>query len=166
MGTLPPRVEFNPPRPALPSAMTPFQLLFDRRPRTTLDMLTPHMDDTEATGGLSHVIETRGRNMRGVAEAQRKIHKSNEVPRQRRNARISRSPPSVSVSEGDLVPARESDTSLFGQGMELKLVHTKNGQVRRRELKSCLKRPERCHQNEGEKKTIQCGICSITQTLL
>ena len=81
------------PDPALPSAMTPFQLLFDRSPRTTLDMLIPQMDDTEATGGLSSFIKNSRHNMRKVAEALRKIHKDKEAPRQRRNARISRSSP-------------------------------------------------------------------------
>ena len=45
--------------PAQASAMTPIQLQFGRSPRTTLDMLIPRMDDTEATGGLSNSIENR-----------------------------------------------------------------------------------------------------------
>ena len=113
------------PDPALPSAMTPFQLLFGRSPRTTLDMLIPQVDDTEATGGLSNSIENRRHNMREVAEALKKIHEDKEASRQRRNAKISRSSPSVNVAEGDLVLARESDSSLFRQGMGPKLVHEK-----------------------------------------
>ena len=79
------------PDPALPSAMTPFHLLFGRSPRTTHDMLIPQMDDTEATGGLINFIENRRQNMREVAEALRNIHSDKEASRQRRNARISRS---------------------------------------------------------------------------
>ena len=44
------------PDPALPSAMTPIQLLVGRSPRSTLDMLIPQMDDTETTGGLNTFI--------------------------------------------------------------------------------------------------------------
>ena len=54
------------PDPSLPSAMTPFQLLFGRSPRTSLDMLVPQMDDTEATGGLENFIEGRRHNLREV----------------------------------------------------------------------------------------------------
>ena len=56
------------PNPSLPSAMTPFQLLFGRSPRTTLDLLVPQMDDTEATGGLSNFIESHRHNMREVVD--------------------------------------------------------------------------------------------------
>ena len=65
--------------PSLPSAMTPFQLLFGRSPRTTLDMLVPQMDDTGATGGLSNFIENRRHNMREVAEALKKLHEDKEA---------------------------------------------------------------------------------------
>ena len=113
------------PDPALPSAMTPFQLLFGRSPRTTLDMLIPQMNDTEAIGGLSNFIENCRRNMRDAAVAPREIHDYMEASRQRPNARISRSSPSVNVSGGDLVLARESDSWLFGQGVGPKFVHEK-----------------------------------------
>ena len=51
------RIERATSDPSLPSAMTPFQLLFDRSPRTTLGTLIPQMDDMEATGGLTNLIE-------------------------------------------------------------------------------------------------------------
>lgn len=38
------------PDPTLPSAMTPFQLLFDCSPHTFLDMFVIQMDDTAASG--------------------------------------------------------------------------------------------------------------------
>ena len=57
------------PDPSPSSTMTPFQLLFRRSTHTTLDMLFPQMNDTEATGGLSNFIESRRHNMREVAEA-------------------------------------------------------------------------------------------------
>ena len=122
------------PDPSLPSVMTPFQLLFGRSPRTTLDMLVPQMDDTvlvpqmddtEATCGLSNYIEKRRHNMREVAEALEKLHEDKEVARQRRNAGISRPSTGVNVAEGDLVLARESDNAFFRHEMESKLVHEK-----------------------------------------
>ena len=64
---------------SLPSAMTPFQLLFGRSPRITLDVLVPQMDDAEATGGLSNSIESRRHNMREVAEALKKLHEDKEA---------------------------------------------------------------------------------------
>ena len=53
---------------SLPSAMTPFQLLFGRSPRTSLDV--------ETTGGPTNFIENRQHNMREVAEVLKKIHES------------------------------------------------------------------------------------------
>ena len=68
------------PDSSLPSAMTPFQLLFGRSPRTTLDVLVPQMDDTETTGGLTNFVENRRHNMREVAEALKKIRESRVKP--------------------------------------------------------------------------------------
>ena len=86
----------------VPSTMTPFRLLFSviALAQPLIYMLIPQMEDKEATGDLSSF-------------------------RQRRNARISRSSPSVDASEGDLVLAREGDSSLFRLGMGPKLVHEK-----------------------------------------
>ena len=113
------------PDSSLPSTMTPFQPLFGRSTRTTLDMLVPQMDDTEATGGLSNFIESRRHNMREVAEALKKLHEDKGVARQRHNAGISRPAARVNVAVGDLVLARESDSALFRQEMGSKLVHEK-----------------------------------------
>ena len=113
------------PDPSLPSTMAPFQLLFGRSPRITLDVLVPQMDDAEATGGLSNSIESRRHNMREVAEARKKLHEDKEVARQCHNAGISRPSAGVNVAVGDLVLARESDSVLFRQGMGSKLVHEK-----------------------------------------
>ena len=105
------------PDPSLSSAMTPFHLLFGRSPRTTLDVLVPQMNDTETTGGLTDFIEKRQHNMREVAEALKKIHESRVKTRQRRNADIRLPSSGVGSVEGDLVLARESESSLFRQGM-------------------------------------------------
>ena len=103
--------------------MTPFQLLFGRSPHTALDVLVPQMDDTETAGGLPNFIENRRHNMREVVEALKKIHESGVKTRQRRNAEIQRPSSGVGSVEGDIVLARESESSLVRQGMEPKLVH-------------------------------------------
>ena len=113
------------PDPSLSSAMTPFHLLFGRSPRTTLDVLVPQMDDTETTGGLTNFIENVRHNMREVAEALKKTHESRVKTRQRRNAEIRRPSSGVGSVEGDLILERESESSLFRQGMRPKLVHEK-----------------------------------------
>ena len=105
--------------------MTPFQLLFGRSPGTALDVLVPQMDDTETTGGLTDFMENHRHNVRDFAEALKKIHESRAKTRQRRNAEIRRPSSGVGSTEGDLVLAWESESSLFRQGMGSKLVHEK-----------------------------------------
>ena len=102
---------------SLSSTITPFELLFGCSPRTTLDVLVPQMDDTENTGGLTNFIEDRRHNMREVTEAMKKIHQSRVKTRHRRNAEVRRPSSGVGSVEGDLVLARESESSLFQQGM-------------------------------------------------
>ena len=103
------------PDPSLPSAVTPFQLLFGRSPRTTLDVLVPQMDGPETTGGLTNVIDNRRHNIREVAEAPKKIQESREKTRQRRNAKIRRPSSGARSVEGDLVLARESERDPFSE---------------------------------------------------
>ena len=74
------------PDPSLPSAMTPFQLLSGRSPRTSLDMLVPQMDDIETTGSLENFIEERRHDLREVREALERMHEHREKARQRHNA--------------------------------------------------------------------------------
>ena len=58
-------------------------------------------------------------------KALERIHESREKARRRRNASIQRPSPGTRVATGDLVLARESDSSLHRQGMGSKLVHDK-----------------------------------------
>ena len=102
-----------------------FQLLFIRIPRTTLDILVPQMDNTEATGRISNFMENGRQNMREAAEARSKICESKQAGRQRRSAKISRPPAGVNIAEGDIVLAREGDCSLFRQGLGRELEHEK-----------------------------------------
>ena len=58
------------PDPALPSAMTTFQLLFGRSPRTAFDVFVTQMYDTETSGGLTNLVENRRHNMTGCGGAE------------------------------------------------------------------------------------------------
>ena len=40
------------PDPTLPGNGSPFEILFGRKPRTSLDTIVPQMDDSEITGDL------------------------------------------------------------------------------------------------------------------
>ncbi len=92
--------------------MTPFQLLFGRTPRTSLDMLVPQMDDKDTTGGLENFIDEHRHNLRDVREALGRMREQREKARQRHNASIQRPSAGTRIAAGDLVLARESDSSL------------------------------------------------------
>ena len=86
-------------------------------------MLVPQMADTESAGGFENFIEGRRHNLREVREALERMHERREKARQRHNASIQRPSAGTRVATGDLVLARESDSSLHRQGMGPKLVH-------------------------------------------
>ena len=44
---------------SLPSKMTAFELLFARRPRTSLDFLVPLLDNATQPGSLDNFVEQR-----------------------------------------------------------------------------------------------------------
>ena len=112
-------------RPVPTLRMTPFQLLFGRSPRTSLDMLVPQMDDTDATGGLDNCIEGHRHNLREVREALERMRGGREKARQHHNAAIQRPSAGARVTRRDLVLARERDSSLHRQGMGPKLAYEK-----------------------------------------
>ena len=47
-----------------PSNMTPFELLFGRKPRTSLDSLVPLSEETGQRTGLDNFVERRKQNLR------------------------------------------------------------------------------------------------------
>ena len=47
------------PDPSLPNRMSPFEILFARKPRTTLDTLVPQMDGADTAEGLDGFVEQR-----------------------------------------------------------------------------------------------------------
>ena len=113
------------PDPTLPSSMTPFELLFGRSPRTSLDTLVPRLDDTESTRGLENFVERRRQNLREVRLALEKRHETKVVARRRANARISRPSAGVRAETGDLVLVREADSTTYREGLGKKLLHEK-----------------------------------------
>ena len=47
------------PDPSLPNNMTPFELLFGRKPRISLDTIVQHIDATDKPGGLDNFRASR-----------------------------------------------------------------------------------------------------------
>lgn len=86
-------------------------------------MLFPQVDDTEAPGVLTNLIENRRHNMEEVAISPRRIHEDKEAARQRRNAKMLRPSAGVTFAEGGLILARENDSARFRQEVGPKLVH-------------------------------------------
>ena len=56
---------------SLPSNMTPFELLFGRKPRTSSDSLVPLSAETEQSGGLDNFVERRKQSLREVVSRSR-----------------------------------------------------------------------------------------------
>ena len=78
------------PDPSLPGNMSPFEILFGRKPRTSLDTLVPQMDDSEATGGLDGFIEQRRQVLREVRQVLEKKHENRIATREKVNAGIAK----------------------------------------------------------------------------
>ena len=64
------------PDPALPNHLTPFQLLFGRKPRTQLDALVPQVDGGIDEGGLNNFVERQRQTFREVKNALAVRHES------------------------------------------------------------------------------------------
>ena len=108
---------------ALPSKLTPFELLFGRPPRTSLDSLVPTATEAEGTGGLDNFVERRKQNMREVGLALERRSELKEAARAHENATISRPSAGVSVEQGSLVLVREADSARHRDNRGRKLQH-------------------------------------------
>ena len=93
---------------SLPSKMTPFEMLFGRPPRTSLDSLVPLEGEPDSATGLDNFVERRKQNMREVRLALEKRHSYKVAAREKANQSISRSSPGLSVEPGSLVLVRLS----------------------------------------------------------
>ena len=54
------------PDASYPSNMTPFELMFGRKPRTSLDSLVPLSEEAGQSGGLDNALKQRKQGLRGV----------------------------------------------------------------------------------------------------
>lgn len=103
--------------------MTPFELLFGRKPRTSLDSLVPLSEETDQSGGLDNFVERRRQNLREVRLALEKRDSQRVTARARANAAISRPSAGVIAEKGSLVLVRESDSSKHRDSRGKKLQH-------------------------------------------
>ena len=78
------------PDPTLPNNMTPFEVLFGRKPRISLDTLVPQIDATDRSGRLDSFVESRRQNFREVWLALEKRHQSKVNARLKANEKITR----------------------------------------------------------------------------
>lgn len=101
---------------------SPFELLFGRKPRTSLDSLVPLTDEVE-NGGLDSFVERRKQNLREVRLYLEKRHDLKVASRARANAAISRPSAGVRAERGNLVLVRESDSNRHREGRGMKLQH-------------------------------------------
>lgn len=108
---------------SLPTKMTPFEMLFGRPPRTSLDSLVPLEGEPETATGLNNFVERRKQNMREVRLALEKQHSYRVAAREKANRAISRPSPGVSVEPGSLVLVRESESSRHRDRRGMKLQH-------------------------------------------
>ena len=113
------------PDTSLPGNMSPFELLFGRKLRTTLDTLVPRVDDTELSGGLDAFIEHRRQMLREVRQALEKRHRDKLVIKIELNAQIARPSAGISVKPGDLVLVREAGSNIQRHNNKGKLEHEK-----------------------------------------
>jgi len=111
------------PDAAMPSNMSPFELLFGRPPRTSLDTLVPTSGMTDNTRGLDNFVEQRRQNMLEVRHAMEKRNELRMVAREKANASISRPSAGVSADRGDLVLVRTPASLRHRDRRGMKLQH-------------------------------------------
>ena len=113
------------PDSSLQSKMTAFELLFGRKPRTSLDSLVPLLDGAAQTTSLDDFVEQRKQNLLEVRKALEQRQAIRTASRERVNATINRSSTGVTAEVGDLVLVREADSNRSREGYGTKLHHDK-----------------------------------------
>lgn len=103
--------------------MTPFELLFARPPRTSLDSLVPTAEAADAAGGLDNFVERKKQNMLEVRLALEKSHDLRVSARARANQTIERSSAGVAVKKGNMVLVRETTSTRHRDSRGRKLQH-------------------------------------------
>ena len=108
---------------SLPSSMTRFELLFGRKPRTSLDSVVPLSEETGQSGGLDNFVERRKQNLLEVHFALEKRYNRRLTAWAHANAAISGPSAGVTVERGNLVLVRESESSRHHDNRRRKLQH-------------------------------------------
>lgn len=111
------------PDQSLHAKMTPFELLFGRAPRTSLDSLVPVSEGTDGAAGLNNFVERRKQNLREVRAALERRHDLRISARARADAAIQTTSAGVASKKGGLVLVRETDATRFREGRGRKLQH-------------------------------------------
>ena len=113
------------PDSSLQSNMTAFELLFGRKPQTSLDSLVPLLNGAAQTTSLDNFVEQRKQNLLEVCKVLEQRQVIRTAARKRVNATINRSSAGVPTKVGDLVLVREADSTRSREGYGTKLHHEK-----------------------------------------
>lgn len=103
--------------------MSPFEFLFGRRPRTSLDTLVPGAGVTDNTKGLDNFVEQRRQNLLEVRLAMEKRNELRMATRAKANADISRPSAGVTADRGSLVLVRTPASLRHRDRHGMKLQH-------------------------------------------
>jgi len=111
------------PDPSLPKRMSPFEILFGRKPHTPLDTLAPQMDGADTREDLDSFVEQRRQVLCEVKSALVRRHEAKVAAREKENAKIARTSSGVLAQPGNLVLVREAESTLSRRGRGDKLEH-------------------------------------------
>ena len=102
--------------------MTPFELLFGRKPRISQDTLVPKIDATDRSGGLDSFVEETTEFQASTAGLEKR-HQSKVSARLKANEKITRESAGTGAQAGDLALVKESSSSIERNGSGGKLEH-------------------------------------------
>ena len=105
--------------------MKAFELLFGRKPRTSLNSLVPPLDDATQPGSLDNFVEKRMKNLLEVRKVLERRQAMRVAACERVNATINRSSIGVTAKAGDLGLVREASCTCSREGCGNELHHEK-----------------------------------------
>ena len=111
------------PDTTLPSAISPFEVLFGRKPRTQLDALTPQVNGEASGQGLVEFVEERKRRLREVYELLRRRNEVKEADRVKHDTKMKKRSVGVEAKVGTQLLVREAENKLYREGVGMSLVH-------------------------------------------
>ena len=113
------------PDSSLQSNMTAFELLFGRKPQTSLYSLVPLQDGAAQATSLDNFAEQRKQNLLEVRKVLEQGQAIQTAARECFNATINNPSTGVTAKVGDLVLGREADSTRSREGYKTKLHHEK-----------------------------------------